>query len=530
VNAACCTISASDAEAEPLAERSQPLTDWHWNTRVWQNYRLHMTHTLSTRSLLVLSLAVAGCQVRTPTPTLSPATVVFEPFLFRSSTGIEVPAELGTLRVPEQRSNPASRMIALRFVRFRATTPNPGPPIVYLAGGPGGSGIGTAMGARFPIFQALRAVADVIALDQRGTGRSNEIATCTPPGAAVSQYIATRDSIVTQFRRELLACFDTWTASGVAIDGYTTRENADDIDALRAALGVEQVSLWGISYGSHLGLATLKYHGTRIHRAVFAGIEGLDQTVKRPAVFDSLIARVQQLIDLDSLARHAYPDLGATMRRVHAQLNASPARVTIPANGGRAESVLVFDAFPLQMIVGGMMADPSGAAQVPLLYQELAVGRYDRVGALLCREFCTATGSYRGMPEAMDIASGISAPRLALIRREAATAILGDAINFPMPHALGLRPSLDAGDNFRAPVRSSVPTLFISGTLDGRTSPAEARDEIRGLRNGNHLIVENGGHNIFEADKLVADAVIAFFRGQDVPAMIRLEPPRFRLR
>ncbi len=480
------------------------------------------------RALLVVALAATGCRAGTPL-TPAPATVAFEPFLFKSSTGVEVPAELGTLRVPEQRSNPASRTIALRFVRFRATTPNPGPPIIYLAGGPGGSGIGTAAGARFPIFQALREVADVIALDQRGTGRSNEITPCVPPVVAGAAFIATRDTIITQFRRELLYCFDRWTADGVSIDGYTTRENADDIEALRAALGVEKVSLWGISYGSHLGLTTLKYHGAKIHRAVFAGIEGLDQTVKRPAVFDSLVGRVQQLIDRDPSARQAYPDLAATMRRVHAQLNASPARVTIPGSGGRPESVLVFDAFPLQIMVGGMMADPSGAAQVPLLYRELALGRYERATALLCREFCSPGSSYRGMPDAMDIASGITAPRLALIRREAATAILGDAINFAMPHALGLRLSLDLGDEFRAPLRSAVPTLFISGTLDGRTSPTEAREEIRGLRNGKHLIVENGGHNIFEADQRVADAVLAFFRGADVPSLIRLEPPKFRM-
>ena len=44
------------------------------------------------------------------------------------------------------------------------------------------------------------------------------------------------------------------------------------------------------------------------------------------------------------------------------------------------------------------------------------------------------------------------------------------------------------------------------------------------------MLVENGGHNIFEADKRVADAVVAFFRGGDIPVNIRLEPPAFRLR
>jgi pimeloyl-ACP methyl ester carboxylesterase len=497
-----------------------------------RRYRLAMTNHRSSPRVtpLALALLLVSCRPSTPTQAVPVERATVEPYTFRSGSGVEVPAELGSFRVPEQRGNPRSRMITVRFVRFRATTPNPGPPIVYLAGGPGGSGIGTAAGPRFPVFQALRGVADVIALDQRGTGRSNDIAPCVPPAAAPSVVVATRDSIITQFRRELQDCFARWSATGIAIDGYTTRENAADIDALRQALGVPQISLWGISYGSHLGLAVLKYHGATIHRAVFAGIEGLDQTVKRPAVFDSLIGRVQQLIDRDSATRHAYPDLAATMRRVHARLNASPARVTMPAAGGRAETVLVFDAFPVQIMVGGMMADPSGSAQIPLLYRAMDAGQYGPIAAIVCREFCSLSGGYRGMPEAMDIASGISAKRLAMIRREAVTGVLGDAINFPMPQVNGMRPSLDLGDAFRAPLRSAVPTLFISGTLDGRTSPTEAREEIRGLSNGKQLMVENGGHNIFEADTRVADAVVAFFRGAEVPLAIRLAPPVFRLR
>lgn len=482
------------------------------------------------RGTFLLALVVVACRPGIPSPQPAGVSLSIEPYTFRSNTGVEVPAELGAFQVPEQRSNPNSRRITVRFVRFRSTAVNPGPPIVYLAGGPGGSGIGTAAGPRFPVFQALRSVADVIAFDQRGTGRSNEIKACVPPGPSSELMHGTRDSIIAGYRRELLECMSKWAAEGVAVDGYTTRENADDLDALRRALGVEKISLWGISYGSHLGLATLKYHGPRIHRAVFAGIEGLDQTVKRPAVLDELVGRVQMLIDQDPAARQAYPDLAGTMRSVHAQLNSAPARVTIPPAAGRGQVVLTFDAFPVQMLVGGIMADPSGIAQVPYLYREMAAGRFQQIGTNVCRQICTSGGGYRGMPELMDIASGISAARLSRVKREAATSVLGDAINFPMPHLAGLRPSLDLGDAFRAPLQSDVPTLFISGTLDGRTSPTEAREEIKGLRNGKHLIVENGGHNIFEADTRVADAVVAFFRDATAPATIRLDPPKFLVR
>ena len=65
----------------------------------------------------------------------------------------------------EKLSDPNSNVIELAFVRFKSTATNPGPPIVYLAGGP-------AYGSRFPLFMALREIGDVIAFDQRGTGYS----------------------------------------------------------------------------------------------------------------------------------------------------------------------------------------------------------------------------------------------------------------------------------------------------------------------------------------------------------------------
>ena len=97
------------------------------------------------------------------------------PIKFKPINGDAVDAERGVFEVPEDRRDPRSRRIKLTYVRFPSRAARPGPPIIYLAGGPGGTASGTAMGARFPIFMALREVSDVIAFDQRATGRSNHI-------------------------------------------------------------------------------------------------------------------------------------------------------------------------------------------------------------------------------------------------------------------------------------------------------------------------------------------------------------------
>jgi hypothetical protein len=132
------------------------------------------------------------------------------------------------------------------------------------------------------------------------------------------------------------------------------------------------------------------------------------------------------------------------------------------------------------------------------------------------------------MPEAMDLASGIDRERLLTVERQAKTGLLGDTLNFPMPHIAGIRPSLDLGRDFRAPFQSPASVLFISGTLDGRTNVPEAKATLRQFPRGRHLIVENGGHNIFEADKRVADAVVAYFEGGATPAAIHFDPPTIK--
>jgi pimeloyl-ACP methyl ester carboxylesterase len=482
-------------------------------------------------AMIVLG-ACAGAATRNPigeatvAQEASAPALTIEPYTFTAANGAKVEAEKGTFEVPENRKNAKSRKIKISFVRFKSTSASPGYPIVYLAGGPGAAGTGAAQGARFPIFMALREVSDVIAFDQRGTGLSATMPPCRPEPALDRNTPLTRATIVSLTRERLAKCFDWWGGHGIDIDGYTTLENAQDIDDLRKALGVKKINLWGISYGSHLGLAFMKYHHDSVNKAVLSGIEGLDQTIKRPALTDKMFAHVQDLIDADPAAKAAYPDLAGMMRRVHARLNAEPAKVTLTPPGASAPVTVTFDGFVVQLMASSSIADPPAIARLPLLYAALDKGMYDQVAPRVwgMRQQLEV---YRGMPEAMDLASGATAARLKLVSKEAETSLLGDTLNFTMPQVMGIRPQLDAGDAFRAPFKSDIPALFISATLDGRTYPDEAEQEIKGFRNRSRLIVENGGHNIYEADQRVADAVLAYFKGEPTPSRIVMAPPKF---
>lgn len=484
---------------------------------------LHRRAILAAAGLALPGLALA--QTVPPATAQPPADLPKAgPFRFKGWRGQEVDAERGVFEVPEDRRDPRSRRIKLSYVRFPSTAARPGPPIVYLAGGPGGSGVGAAAGPRFPIFMVLRQVADVIAFDQRGTGAFGAI----PPGPATTAPLPTftHEGLTRHFRDDLQRAWVDWTRAGVAMRGYNTEQSADDLDDLRRHLGAEKIDLWGISYGTHLALSVLKRHGDRVGRVALASLEGQDQTVKRPARIDAYLARVDALLDADPVVRAAIPDFPALMRRVHARLEAAPVSLTAKLDGAPVE--LRLGGFAIQLMAGGLIANPRTLVMLPGLYLALDAGKTEVLAPFL-DEFVGLLG-VGGMSAAMDLASGITPGRLAVVRREAREAVLGDALNFPMPHVLGAIPGVDLGDSFREPIRIDHPALLVAGTLDGRTPLEEQEEVVAQFRRKTRVIVENAGHNVFEAHPDVQGLLVRFFGGEAMSDVrLSLPPPKFQL-
>src|SRR5262245_19467300 len=240
-----------------------------------------------------------------PVPALAVVLgLVVSPHTFVSSKHDTVAAEMGRLEVPERHGRKGLRTIELAFVRFRSTSSRPGPPIVYLAGGPGGSGIAAARGSRFPLFMAMRSLGDVIALDQRGVGQSKPNLECPQTYRLPLDQPLTRELESRWMADSVHACAEHWRSQGVDLAAYNTEESADDLASLADALGAPRLRLWSISYGTHLALSMMRRHPERVDRAILAGTEGPDHTLKLPMNTERLLERVATLAAQDS-AVHA---------------------------------------------------------------------------------------------------------------------------------------------------------------------------------------------------------------------------------
>ena len=458
-------------------------------------------------SLLTLAFACIGLAA-----SAQPALTV-EPYTFETSDGRSVEAELGRFRVPENRQRDAEtgrkgRTIELAFVRFPSTNPNPGPPIVYLAGGPGGTGTGTAQGTRFDLFQELRAVADVIAYDQRGTGMSVSLPECPHKTVLPLDVPGTRAAYAAATAETASLCAAHWRQLGVDLDAYNTEESADDLESLRQALGADQISLWSISYGSHLAFSTLRRHPESVASAVLAGVEGPDHTYKLPSDQQVLLHEIDRVHQAETPGASS---LVEDMEAVLADLRRQPVTIETDVEGQTVE--LAITAFDVQWLAASMLFGPRFSMELPGLFASMRDGDYSSVAPWIV--FLKEPSGLGAMSSAMDAASGASIWRRAQIATEARQTLLGDAINFPVAEVSAALRVRDLGPDFRQPVVSDVPTLFISGTLDGRTAVANAEEVRTGFSNHAHLVIEGAGHSdpLFLGSPVILERMRTLFSG-----------------
>ena len=471
---------------------------------------------------LLSGLSLVPALALVPSQEAHPFELELTPRTFKYEGG-EYRGEVARLRVPENRSRKDSRFIELAFARLKSTAAKPKTTVFYLAGGPGDSATNMVEGSG---WEGLLAVADLVLLDQRGTGRSRPDLVYTPESVTPEGLFLDPESMLdvsVAMAEEAAAHF---RAEGIDLAGYTTVESARDVDALRVALGLERVILMGHSYGTHLALEVVRSFGAHVEGVILAGTAGMNDMHKLPSELDAHWRKLSALVAADPALGRSIPDLDGLLRKTLAKLRAEPLAVTVTDRVTRQPVEVPFGPAGLQLLLLRDMGDVDDIPVLPRLVVEVERGetrtlqwfvqkRYDQV-----RSVSIMTLAMRG-------ASGATKDRWERIEREAATSPFGKARVMPPPEVSRALGTPDLGDAFRAPVRSEVRALFLSGTLDGNTPPEQAEAVRAGFPNSAHVIVENGGHEDLLGMPEIR-ALIARFIGGEKLADARLVKPALR--
>ena len=443
---------------------------------------------------------------------------------FKSQSGVKVQAEAGSLQVPENRSNPNSPEIPIYFVRLKSTNSNPGVPLVYLEGGPGSS---CTWQAEEPYYLEqwlpYLKLGDVILLDQRGTGQGGERVTYIWQGEMPESLFADMEETKKYFEHMQRTAYNAIIERGVDLEGYTTVENATDIDALRQALGYDKISLLGFSYGTHLGQTYIKYFSEHLENVVLVGTEGLNHTFKLPSTMETQFRKIALLSNADPKINKDVPDLMTLYKKVIKKLEANPMQIKVKSPLTGKPMKVTVTPFVLNMIIRIDIGDASDIPVFPRLLYSIDQGDESMIKWFVQKRIRIAFG-VQGMAATMDPASGATAARKQRIEAEKKTGLFKDMVNFNIGFDW---PSPDLGDEFRAPLLSDVRTLFMSGTLDFNTPPFQAEEVRWGFSNSSHIIVTNAGHEQILAHPKAPAAVIRFLKGEDVND-VALSYPKLR--
>ena len=438
--------------------------------------------------------------------------------------GEVIGAEVGRLRVPENRSDPESRTIELAFVRLLSTSEEPGAPLVYLPGGPGNSA--TPM-AGSPAWLPFLELGDVVLMDPRGVGDSEPDLLFESSAIRSELFFADRETAVRHMADMCAEAAASLAERGIDLRGYHTVELADDIVALADALDYDALHLMGHSYGTHLGLAILARHPERVARFISVGTAGLDEMMKLPADVDASLRLLSDVVAADATVGEAMPDLYAAFERVVADLGEDPLPVTIrDPRSGEPTEVLLGD-FGARLIVIADIADTNDVPVFPRLIHSLE-NRDPSVVAWFLEKRVAQFARLPLMMLAVRGASGASEARWRTIREQGRRSPFGTSRCLFSPEADEALELVDLGDAFRAPIESDVPTLFVSGGLDAATPPAQAERVRRGFETSGHIVVEFAGHEDLLPDPRVQELLVAFLAG-DAPEDTTLSgtPPRF---
>ena len=483
---------------------------------------------MSPRNVLGLSAPLLALAISAGDAAEVSPRIALSPHVYEAADGSKVDSRFGVLAVPENRSVPAGATIEIAFVLFPTTAKQPGPPIVYIPGGPGGSGIDSARSSRFPLFMALREFGDVIALDPRGGRRSRPFLLCHETLDYPLAKPPSWDGYLAAMRSGSEDCAWFWRElQRVDLGGYNVNEAADDLEDLRRALGADRLNLWAISHGTHIAMTAMRRHPQGIGRAILAGLEGPDHTLKLPALVQKHLEDVGDLVARDPSMKERIPSLTALIEDVLERYDREPVTVAVedPRTGARVP--VTVNKFVLQLYTAGNIGT-STIGDIPAIYHAARQGDVASLAAWWLKTTREPIGN--AMSYAMDCASGATAARLQRIANEAPRTLLGRLSDYSFPDVCGAWSVPDLGDAFREPVRFDRPVLFISGTLDGRTPVSNVDDVRPGFPDSVHLILEGAVHSdpLFLSSPRIAQTMLSFLRGETLPREIEIGVPRHR--
>lgn len=429
----------------------------------------------------------------------------------------------GDVTVPVEHAHPNGLTLRLPVTVIKHLGAGPaGDPVIFFTGGPGETTKST-----LPIvFKEFAPIVvphhDLILFDQRGVGIVQPALDCPEAIAQEQQNIPQPVSFMRDQQQQAAAlslCADRFLRQGVDLPAYNTYENAADVNDIRAALGYQQLILFGTSYGSLLAQEVMRDYPQGVS-AVY-----LDSVA--PTAFDVFtligvsVDRSLRLVfsgcAADPVCNANYPTLRATFSRVVARLNQTPltlsdslpgVRYTVPLTGDRLLNLIfefLYNAQSTRIIPALLTSLDHGdarlASKLVPAFETMSHGGDSSAMYLsvVCGDGLTHT------PAQIDALSSDVLPEWQSFFATAVRfgkGITGECVRWPTAGATRL---------VRQSVRSAIPTLVFEGQHDPVTPPPDGQAAAQGLMNSYYFAFPDSGHSTLSQTQGCGVRILATF-------------------
>ena len=466
-------------------------------TPITRNGRSSSLILLST--LLTLPCTQISAQEAKATLELSPCE------LRLPGTGLTAPAECGWFEVAENPDEPDGKQIKLRVARVPATSNDVEPdPLLLFAGGPGQAAT-EAWLIVAPAFRKLTENRDVLLIDQRGTGQSNSLR-CRALGLDEALLEDWED-----LKRSTQECLDDLPGDPRF---YTTTIAMQDYDQVRAALGYEQLNLFGVSYGTRAAQVYLRLFPEHVRTVVLDSV--VPQTLalgsEHAMKLDQALDRILDGCEADADCREVFPDSRENLHRMAEAVTENPVMLTVdhPLTGKPTQ--IKFDRDTLGAAIRFLSYSAETQALLPLLIHEAATtGDYSRIASQL---MITATGLSESISQGLELSVVCAEdfPRFSDSSEANQSYLLGNSMQRASEIRCDIWPRGAVPADFNQPVESNKPVLLLSGEFDPVTPPEYADQVLQHLSNGMHLVAPGQGHSVTGKGclgRLVSEFIVA---------------------
>ena len=431
--------------------------------------------------------------------------------------------QCATIDVPIDRSGNVPGTFTLLVHRRPAPHPSGQPPLVFLAGGPGQTNTDLTTSAIQRYKPALDK-RDLIVFAQRGTGPTAIHCAGIESGAPPQDAMP--------------ACADQL---GPARNFYTSRDAADDLDDIRAALGVDKIAIATASYGTWVAQGYAIRHPDHLDRMVLDSTVGPDQNAD--------VFGVAQFKEGPALARalcHHHACRGLTsdaygdLVKLYKRLTAKPLKAQVVGPTGKRSTVTI-GGLQVVALLPDLDIDPNLRAELP----RAIVSALHGDGALMAR---LVAGGPAGPPadpagavnftlnsvthceEDVQPFDRTASPDERLRQAHEALAKIDPSIFAPFGPDIAFLlsgvpscaywPMAPDQPSFGSSARADVPVLLLHGEFDLRSSKASTLTVAREFPHSKVLIVPNAGHSPtrFEASHCSRSAAAQFLNTGTAPA------------